>query len=255
MAEPQQGVIARERDFHNARFARDEDPRRPLDKWYWAIRHGAAEQDALVKRLAVDADVLEYGCAAGGWSLNGLQLPAICRSLTGIDISDVAVKRANERAAALGAANARFQAMNAEAMSFPDDGFDLVYGRGIIHHLDLDKCYREVRRVLRSGGTASFFEPMGYNPVLNAYRNRTPDIRTVDEHPLLAPDFELAKRYFARVEVRYFGLFSVASALAPSRLRVASFVAGRGIDALVLRIPYVRRLAWYALIKLTKPAG
>lgn len=254
MDEARRDVIDRERDFHNERFAQAEDPRKHLDKWYWAIRHGAMQQDAYVKERSTDADVLEYGCSTGGWSLDALQLPPVCRSLTGIDISDVAVQRANNRAQELGVSNARFLAMNAEAMSFPDDNFDLVYGRGIIHHLDLDRCFAEVSRVLRPGGAASFFEPMGHNPILNAYRRRTPDIRTEDEHPLLVADFALARSYFADVEVRYFGLFSVASALMPAAMREVVYAAGRGVDSLVLTLPYVDRFAWYALITLTKRA-
>jgi SAM-dependent methyltransferase len=211
-------------------------------------------QDAHVKELSAGADVLEYGCSTGGWSLDALQLPAACRSLTGIDISDVAVERANSRAQDLGASNARFLAMNAEAMSFPSGSFDLVYGRGIIHHLDLDRCFAEVSRVLRPGGAASFFEPMGHNPLLNAYRRRTPDIRTEDEHPLLVSDFALARSYFADVEVRYFGLFSVASALMPTPMRQIVYTAGRSVDSLLLTLPYVNRFAWYALITLTKQA-
>ncbi|KKB06905.1 methyltransferase type 11 [Devosia geojensis] len=253
MDEARRNVVDRERDFHNERFAQEEDPRRHLDKWYWAIRHGAMQQDAQVKELAAGADVLEYGCSTGGWSLDALQLPAVCRSLVGIDISDIAVERANKRARQLGAANtARFLAMNAEEMAFPDESFDLVYGRGIIHHLDLDRCFAEVSRVLRPGGVASFFEPMGHNPVLNAYRRRTPDIRTPDEHPLLVSDFALARRYFADVGVRYFGLFSVASAMVPAGARAFAYSAGRGVDALVLTLPYVNRFAWYALITLVK---
>lgn len=252
MENVRQDIIDRERAFHNERFGQEQDPRMHLDKWYLSIRHGAESQDQFVKKMAKGADVLEYGCADGALSLGGLHLDDICRSLVGIDISDVAVATANEHARKAGASNAEFIAMNAEAMSFPDNSFDLVYGRGIIHHLDLDRCYSEVARILRNGGCASFFEPMGYNPVLNAYRNRTPDIRTVDEHPLLAADFTLAERYFAQVKVEYFGLFSVGSALVPKGLRSYAYSAGKAMDSIVLKVPYVNRLAWYALITLTK---
>ncbi|WP_214470055.1 class I SAM-dependent methyltransferase [Mesorhizobium sp. dw_380] len=252
MVTEQKDIIAREREFHNARFAQAEDPRKHLDKWYWAIRHGAMQQDALIRRLATDADLLEYGCSTGGWSLDDLHLPTVCRSLVGIDISDVAVRRAEERARELEASNTEFLAMNAEAMTFPDGSFDLVYGRGIIHHLDLVKCYTEVSRVLRPGGKALFYEPMGHNPLLNAYRSSTPGIRTEDEHPLLVSDFELARHYFAQADVRYFGLFSVASALLPSILREPAFVLGRTVDSVVLKMPYIGRFSWHALITLTK---
>jgi len=245
-------VVTREREFHNTRFGHEEDPRKYLDKWYETIRHGAELQDRQVIGLSKDADVLEYGCSDGGWSLSSLHLPGICRSLQGIDISDVAVAKANEQSRRIGAANATFLAMNAEAMSFEDNMFDLVYGRGIIHHLDLDRCFAEVVRVLKPGGTASFYEPLGHNPILNAYRNRTPDIRTVDEHPLMMSDLALARRYFEEVQVEYFGLCSVGSALVPSGMRGIAYAAGKAADAVVLKLPFVSRFAWYALLTLRK---
>lgn len=240
--------IAREREFHNHRFGQEEDPRKHLDKWYRAIRHGSEWQDREIIRLAKDADVLEYGCADGEWSLSSLRLPDVCRSLAGIDISDVAVTKANEQARALGKTNATFFAMDAEAMSFEDNSFDLVYGRGIIHHLDLHRCFSEVARVLKPTGVAYFSEPMGHNPVLNAYRRRTPDMRTVDEHPLLVRDFALMHRYFSDVRVTYYGLFSVASALVPSRISEIVYTAGKAVDSVVLGLPYVKRFAWHALL-------
>lgn len=252
MDNARQEVIDRERLFHNERFGHEEDPRTHLNKWYATIRHGARRHDETILDKARDADVLEYGCADGGMSIDGLRVFAVSRSLTGIDISDVAVAQANQKAERRGAKNARFFAMNAEAMTFPDASFDLVYGRGIIHHLDLQACYAQVARVLRDGGCATFFEPMGYNPVLNAYRDRTPDIRTPDEHPLLAADFELARRYFSRVEAEYFGLFSVGSALMPGSLRELAYSAGKAVDSVVLKVPYLNRLAWYSLMTLTK---
>ena len=87
-------IIDREREFHNTRFSHGEDPRRYLDKWYQTIRHGAERQDEEIKRLSKDAEVLEYGCSDGGWSLYSLHLTDICRSMAGIDVSDVAVSKA-----------------------------------------------------------------------------------------------------------------------------------------------------------------
>jgi ubiquinone/menaquinone biosynthesis C-methylase UbiE len=100
-------------------------------------RNRAAKRDAAHR--ARGKDVLEYGCGDGSFSLLALKLPAISASLTGIDISDVAIGKAAARPAQLGYQNARFREMNAEAMSFPDESFDVVFGRAIIHHLDLEK--------------------------------------------------------------------------------------------------------------------
>ena len=218
-----QARLENERDFHNARFAeRAEDPRGHLDKFYDAVGDAFAAHAAILRERGRGADVLEYGCADGSLALEELRVPGFAKSFHGIDISDAAIDRARERAAALGFANARFDRMNAEAMDFPDACFDVVYGRGIIHHLRLDAAFPEIARVLRPGGLALFAEPLGHNPVLNWYRNRTPELRTADEHPLVRDDFALARRHFTKVEASFHGLMTLAavplrrSASAPS---------------------------------------
>src|SRR3546814_13720576 len=74
--------------------------------------------------------------------------------------------------------------MNAEAMDFPDDSFDLVFGSGIIHHLDIDRAFAEIARVLRPGGRAVFVEPPGLNPAIEIYRRLTPGAPPPAAHPL-----------------------------------------------------------------------
>jgi SAM-dependent methyltransferase len=246
-------VAEREKRFHNERFSRETDPRASLDKWYNAVRHGTELQDVLVRRYAKNKTVLEYGCADGGLSLDRLNLPEYCKSLTGIDISDVALRKAQAKAAQSGFDNVQFTLMDAEAMTFSDQTFDLVFGRGIVHHLDLEKSFSEVSRVLHDNGIAIFCEPMGHNPVLNIYRNWTPDIRTADEHPLLMDDFAIARRHFARVDRVFYGLFSVASVFFDRTATGLSYRLLKAIDDVVLRLPVVRRYAWYCLLVCHEP--
>ena len=240
--------VERERVFHNERFLRSADPRQHLNKWYASVRHGAERQNKLVLENARYKDILEFGCADGGLSLHELRLPENCRSFTGIDISDVAIARATEQAARAAFRNARFLTMNAEAMTFPDHSFDVVFGRGILHHLDLNRCLPEIARVLRNSGVAVFCEPMGHNPLVNAYRRRTPGLRTDDEHPLRVADIALARCHFAKVETRFYGLFSTASVLIDTTTQGIPYRIGKAIDDLILRVPLVGRYAWQSLI-------
>jgi SAM-dependent methyltransferase len=246
--------LENERAFHNARFAeRAEDPRGHLDKFYDAVGDAFAAHAAILRERGRGADVLEYGCADGSLALEELRVPGFAKSFHGIDISDAAIDRARERAAALGFANARFDRMNAEAMDFPDACFDVVYGRGIIHHLRLDAAFPEIARVLRPGGLALFAEPLGHNPVLNWYRNRTPDLRTADEHPLVRDDFALARRHFTKVEASFHGLTTLAAVpLRRSAIGPFAFGAFRGLDRLLLSLPGLRWQAWYALLRLER---
>ena len=139
-------------------------------------------------------------------------------------------------------------------MTFPDASFDLVFGRGIIHHLDLESCFSSISRVLRPGGTAVFWEPLGHNPVLNRYRAMTPTARTPDEHPLLRSDFEIAERYFQLDALRFFGLTTVLTVpvrdtpVGERLLKITS-----AIDKTLFKSP-LRWLAWYVLIEVRKRA-
>ena len=44
-----------------------------------------------------------------------------------------------------------FRIMDAQALAFPDEHFDAVFGTAILHHLDLSTALKEVTRVLKPG--------------------------------------------------------------------------------------------------------
>ncbi len=240
--------IARERAFHNERFT--EETRTHQEKYYMAIQHGRDRFAAMVADQAVGKDVLEYGCAKGARSL---ELAPGTASIKGIDISDVAIEQANAAAAARGLGNAEFFAMNAEAMDFADASFDLVFGAGIIHHLDLDKAYGEIARVLRPGGQAVFWEPLGHNPVINLYRQMTPAARTDDEHPLLMRDLDTARRYFASVDFEPYGLLTLGLVpIGGTAIGRWAFKPIAATDSVLFKLPFFAKQAWSALLVLRK---
>ena len=248
MTEAPQDRIAREQQFHNARFA--EETRESQSKYYATIQHSFAAYNARVDELAIGVDVLEYGCAKGRRSVG---LAKRARSIIGIDISDVGIAQARALATESDAANCDFQVMNAEALALPDSSFDLVFGSGILHHLDLERAYGEIARVLRPGGTAIMWEPLGHNLLINWYRRRTPEARTADEHPILRRDIALARRYFADVNLRFFGLTTLAmTPLRNGRLFAPGYAATQALDRLLLALPGLRWQAWFVLIELRK---
>jgi ubiquinone/menaquinone biosynthesis C-methylase UbiE len=240
----------RERDFHNDTFARN--TRAPAAKFYEIHR---ASRDAYARQIHErpdDTDVLEYGCGRGSAAFD---LAAAGARVTGIDISDVAIDQATARAAELGVADrSSFLVMDAERLACADASFDLVCGTSILHHLDLDHAYGEIARVLRPGGHGVFLEALGHNPLINLYRRRTPLLRTVDEHPLRVGDLELARRYFSGVSLQYFNLASLAAL--PLRRRAAFPAVADALERLdqllFRRIPYLRRHAWMAVLRLTR---
>ena len=85
--------LARERDFHNRHFLQEDESRGAQNKYYFAIQDALNLYGQLVLAHAEDCDVLEYGCGTG--NLARLIAPR-AKTVTGIDLSDVAVSRATE---------------------------------------------------------------------------------------------------------------------------------------------------------------
>lgn len=244
--------IAKERNFHDQRFRdHDEDVRDALGKYYSVYTLNTVRYNELLGRYLPGADVLEYGCAKGEKSLHWAKAGA---RVKGIDISDEAVRIANDEARQA-ALPAEFFAMNAEQMDFADESFDVVFGEGILHHLHLDQSYAEIARVLRPGGRAVFVEPLGHNPALNLYRKLTPAMRTEDEHPLLVDDLQLIERHFERVDIEYFHITTLATVpFRNTRVFRPLLALLHGIDRLAMRlVPPIRRWAWVAVINMSGP--
>ena len=73
------------------------------------------------------------------------------------------------------------------------------------------KSFKEINRVLKSGGYLIFREPLGTNPFFQFYRYFTPSSRTPDESPFNLNDIKLMKKYFYLENVEWFGFFSIFS--------------------------------------------
>ena len=158
-------------------------------------------------------------------------------------------------AAREGLTNTSFRVMNAESLEFDDSRFDVVFGIGILHHLDLDRAYSEIARVLNPNGVAVFLEPLGHNPFINLARRMTPKSRTADEHPMLTKDLRLLSGYFSDVDISYVNFTTLA--LAPfGWIPGAQFLvpALRSVDRALFRVaPFSRRFAWNAVLQLRRP--
>ena len=239
-----------EREFHNRAF--DEPIRERVEKFYNSAQSSHNWFKRLLRENCTGRAVLDYGCGTGR---NAFALSDSGGCVTGIDISDVAIEQAAQRARREGRADPTFRVMNAEALAFDDDTFDLVCGTAILHHLALARAYAELARVLRPTGRAIFIEPLGHNALINLYRKLTPALRTADEHPLLMTDLKMAETYFGRVETRFFHLLSLTS-VPFQNLRGAQWVlqALDRLDALMFgRLPFLRRYAWTVVIVFSQP--
>jgi ubiquinone/menaquinone biosynthesis C-methylase UbiE len=202
------------------------------------------------------ATVLDYGCGEGGFSEMLADLGA---NVCGIDISPGLIALANKltsKARNGSVGSLRFLVCDAHRTPFPDNSFDYVLGNGALHHLDLDKAYAEIARVLKPGSKSRFMEPMYHHPMLWSLRKLTPAVHTADEKPLSIADMEKAKQWFRTVQHHEHFLFSVCAA--PAHLLGTGFALSiidklDRIDEQLMSIqPLLRKFAWYTVLEMTK---
>jgi hypothetical protein len=83
----------------------------------------------------------------------------------------------------------------------------------------------------------------------------TPKIRTPDEHPFVMQDLDLAKRFFNRLDVRYYYLTTLfAAPFARSAIGQRVVRAANTVDkALFAVLPWLRRYAWFVVMEMSEP--
>ncbi len=241
----------REREFHDAAFG--SPTQRNSNRFYALADASSAAYRRTLFGFAGGKRILEYGCGPDSYAF---ELAGSGSDVVAIDISPVAIDLARRDAASRGLA-IDLQVMDAEALAFGPASFDVVCGKAILHHLDLERAYAEIARVLKPNGVAVFWEPLGHNPLINLYRARTPGERTPDEHPLLTSDLDLARRFFKSVDVRFYHLATLAAIpflSTPYVTRMAK--ALDSIDQVLFAIaPPIRRYAWVCVLILSDPVA
>jgi len=247
-------VWARERAFHD-------DLARCLD--VDGLDHESSQDrlDLALFELAGDvrdSSVLDAGCGQGDMTLRLLERGA---RVTALDLSPGMVDVVRERVRRISGATGSFTPLVAplERSHVPDNSFDLVLGRFVLHHLDVRAGCLELRRILRPGGRAIFIENSGENPALAFARKwltgrfGIPRLGTEDEHPLIGRDLDDLREMFAQVTAHYpvfecFVLFD--RQVLRFRHRGLSQMC-RGLDdAIHQHAPRLRRFSYRVLVEL-----
>lgn len=115
---------------------------------------GGTRTCSLIAREAMLGDhslVLDVGCSTGSTTLD-LTRMSRCRAI-GVDINDLSIQTARQRASALGIERAMFQKEDATSLSFPDGQFDVVVCGNVtalVH--DSSAALAEYSRVLVGNG-------------------------------------------------------------------------------------------------------
>tara|TARA_X000001036_G_scaffold401251_1_gene406231 strand:- start:746 stop:1489 length:744 start_codon:yes stop_codon:yes gene_type:complete len=237
-------INIRERKFHNK--LQSQKKGRFENIFYKAINNMNIDFFDYLKNNVKDCKILDYGCGVGSFAEKISKFKP--EKIFGIDISEVSIDKANKRAKELNF-EAKFSVDNCEKTKFEDNTFDLVYGSGIIHHLETEKSLNEIYRILKPGGDFVFMEPLGTNPIINLYRKLTPGSRSSDEHPLIQKDFRYIKYKFINTKVRYYGLMTLFFFPFYKNPEISKFFRLLiNVDQFLFKLKFFRLFAWSVLI-------
>jgi ubiquinone/menaquinone biosynthesis C-methylase UbiE len=236
-----------ERNFHNEIF----ESRVRYEKVGKFYSMQESIYNEFEKRIFNDVNgkaFLHYGCGMGDTLLKKISdNGGVCH---GIDISDYAINELLKKHPEI-----NYRVMDAEELEYDDGYFDIVYGTGILHHLNLDSAYHTISAKLKKSGKAVFIEPLGHNPLINKFRDKTPELRTEDEHPFLMKDIELAEKYFGNIKVTYYHLSTLALPVIFGNNTPGPLISlFNSIDkALFFVLPFLRKHSWQVIIEFSEP--
>ncbi len=235
----------REKEFHNKLHESGEG--RSQNKYYKALYNLFEDFLFYLEKKTPNKNVLDFGCGNGVYAEKVLKFNP--SKITAIDISEKAI----EIAKAKKLEKIDYIVENCENTKLDSNNFDIIYGSGILHHLNLKKSLSEIERLLKKEGSLIFIEPLGTNPIINLYRKLTPSARSKDEHPFTFADIKFFKSLFSEVNVSYYGFFTLLFLpLYNSPKNSKLFNILNKMDKIFFKIPFLKFFAWAILIEAKK---
>jgi len=250
----------RERAYHEDFAARHKDkaeqpvllgvispgPRRPWNAFWSAYDLLMAEQPA-GKRALIP------GC---GFGEDAIRLAKLGADVYASDLSPDLLDIARRRAERMDVRDIHFDVMPAEALTYPDDFFDLVFFNDILHHVDIPAAVAETRRVLKPGGRivanelythsalqrvreSRFVSGVVYRRMVRVIYGSDKPYITEDEHKINEAELEVLERALGADTRTMFFLFT------GGRLLPADWLAVQKLDRMLLNTSEAvgRRLA------------
>lgn len=195
--------------------------------------------------------VLEYGCGLGELSV---LLAKSGAEVTAFDLSEMSVNVTRRRSVANDVADqVDLVVAPGEKLPFADESFDVVFGKAILHHLDVNAGWSHLYRVLKPNGKAAFTEPMGMNPLLNFARDYVPypgkNPRGADQ-PLNYDEIHAWGSKFKEFQYHEFQLLAMLERGFGFNRRFKSL---RRMDEFLLdHLPFLRRYCRYIVMLMVK---
>lgn len=185
-----------------------------------------------------DKFTLDVGCGEG---FGTYFLSQKARKIIGIDNSRESIEMAKKN---YNKENIEFMTMNAEKLEFPDETFESVISMGVIEHIkDYESYLREMKRVLKKGGTGvlSFLKRI-YKVPLEPYHFREFYLWEIQD---------LMKKHFGD-NFELYGLFNVtkpATSYRKARFKLYDIVYYIGIIRIMKLLPKKVQIVLYEAMR------
>ncbi len=153
------------------------------DQAHWIDKKVSNLTKYVCKKYGSFKTVLEVGCAAGIDTFYIAQHTS--KQVIGIDIASKVIDIAKKNLAGQPEETQKkiiFETGNVENLRFHENYFDFVYSLSVLHSTDINKSFKEVRRVLTSDGKA----------VIYVYVNEKEHKRSYSEQDFI----DISNKYF-----------------------------------------------------------
>lgn len=101
--------------------------------------------------------ILDVGCGSGKLTCD-IARNVQQGSVVGLDNNTESLSKVREYAAAEGITNVNFIEGDILSLNYPDDAFDIVHARHVLHYVDALSALKEMRRVTKLGGIVAVRE-------------------------------------------------------------------------------------------------
>jgi ubiquinone/menaquinone biosynthesis C-methylase UbiE len=227
-----------------------------------SVRYHEDTMRQLVELAPPRGSVLDDGCGTGAFLEFARRSKTHVERYVGIDVSRGMLGHAARRLALSGQDQILVQA-DACRLPFADDTFDVVYARALLHHLpDPADGLREIRRVLKPGGTAVVLDPnKTFLSELPRYVARQTKHFDADHKNFRVEELQrLVGAELTIAETRFFGYVAYPLLGFPDLINFDALGVGRltdlliRLDRMLARVPSLRRFGWGVIIAATKSA-
>jgi HAD superfamily hydrolase (TIGR01549 family) len=225
----------------------------PYKRFFYGTRFRAVLE-------ALDAQpgerILEVGCGSGSYTR---ELARAGAELTATDYTPSQLAQAQRNVG--GQAKVVFRIEDAQALTFPDAGFDTVLLSEVIEHVPRpDRAIAEAARVLRPGGLLVASTPSRFSPLNLAYGVKRRVRRYgFNEHLHEFTPFSFRRLVAAHLDVESleFANFVLPYPVDELYLRVGTPGLGllERVESTLARLPVLRQLGWTMVLRARRAVG